>query len=83
VRDVFKATSADRGPTGPPKPNPAVERAVEVPRERRRRRAEASAEPFQELLPPAVTTPGRHLSVAETLEARRLGRERAAAVGPK
>jgi hypothetical protein len=54
-----------------PKPNALALCAVDVPWERRRRRADASGEPFQELLPRAVTTPGRHLSVAETLRHRR------------
>ena len=66
------------------RPNVVAHRAVELLRERRRRRAEASGQPFQEPLPLAATTPGRRLSVAETLRARRLGGERAAvAVGPK
>jgi hypothetical protein len=46
-----------------------------VLRERRRRRLEASGEPFEELLaPPMRIAPGRCLSCAETL---RLARQRA------
>jgi hypothetical protein len=48
-----------------------MQRAVELLQERRRRRAEASGQPFQEPLPLNATTPGRRLSVAETLRRRR------------
>jgi hypothetical protein len=64
----------------PPKPNLASQRAAELLRERRRRRLEASGEPFEELMQPIVTPPGRRLSVAETLRlCRRLAQERACA----
>jgi hypothetical protein len=44
-----------------------------VIRERRRRRCEASGERFEEMPPPCVPpTPGKHLSIAETL---RMGRK--------
>jgi hypothetical protein len=44
-----------------------------VIRERRRRRCEASGEPFEELPPlPMPLRPGRRLSIAETLRMRRL-----------
>ena len=44
-----------------------------VIRERRRRRCEANGEPFEEMPPvPMPFTPGRRLSVAETLRMRRL-----------
>ena len=44
-----------------------------VIRERRRRRCEANGEPFEELGPPAMRiTPGKRLSIAETLRMRRL-----------
>jgi hypothetical protein len=42
-------------------------------RERRRRRCEASGEPFEKMPPPCVPpTAGKHLSIAETL---RMGRK--------
>jgi hypothetical protein len=63
-----------------PKPNAVAQRAVEVLRERRRRRAEASGEHFDELgRGRATPPPGGYLSAAETLQARCLGRERVAA----
>jgi hypothetical protein len=54
--------------------------AVDVLRQRRRRRAEASGEPYMEVpLGTATLPPGRRLSVAEPLRSRRLGGERATA----
>ena len=61
-----------------PKTNAASQRAVEVLRERRRRRAEASGQRYEEPPVHAVTSPGRQLSVAETLRARRELRARRA-----
>jgi hypothetical protein len=54
-----------------PKPNLGSQRAAELLRDRRRRRLEASGEPFHELQPPIITASGRRLSVAETLRLRR------------
>jgi hypothetical protein len=47
-------------------------------RERRRRRCEASGEPFEELPPqPSSALPGKRRSIAETLRLHRLGGVRA------
>ena len=55
-----------------PKPNAVAQRAVEVLRERRRRRAIATGEPYVEQpLSTPMPSPGRRLSVTETLRRRR------------
>jgi hypothetical protein len=54
-----------------PEPNAAAQRAVELLRERRRRRLEAAGQPFEELPSHTVTAPGPRLSIEQTLRLRR------------
>jgi hypothetical protein len=55
-----------------PKPNTVSQRAAQLLWERRRRRADANGQPFEEPPPHTRTAPpGGYLSVAETLRRRR------------
>jgi len=57
-----------------PKVDLASQSVADIIRERRRRRLEASGEPFEDLPPARVSAaPGRYLSIAETI---RLCRQR-------